>query len=408
MTRRVLYSIGIVILIGAIAAVIITYSRGYRLDFRQKTLTTTGILSAFSTPDGASIFIDGKLVSATTASIILPPGWYQVRIGKEGYQPWEKQIRIQSEEVSRVEALLIPTNPSLRALTATGIYSPVLSSSSIKLAYIIPKEESTSSATLKPKTGIWILDLRNGPLGTKNEPKQIFRPTTTYDWQNAHLYWSPDEKKVMVTFSRKERGQETISAAFQLNADSTDSLPTNITLSASKLLSDWQINDQERQKIQIATLSSHITDILDNSVSSIHFSPDETKILYLATASATLSQIIFPPLIGSNPTSEIRTVMKGKFYIYDVKEDKNYLIAEQKVIPDARNLIWHSDSKHIIIIEKDTISIMDYDGTNKRSVYTGPFEETIVFPKPGEGKLLILTNLIKSQTLPYLYEIDLR
>lgn len=409
MTGRLLYFIGAILLIGTIAAGIIAYSRGYRLNFRQKTLTLTGILSASSTPDGASIFIDGKLTSATNASITLPPGWYQIRIGKEGYQQWEKRVRIQGELVSRVEALLIPTNPSLRTLTVMGVSSPALSPNGTKVAYIIPKEEGSGSATLKPKTGVWVLDLRSGPLGTKSEPKQVFQPVVRYDWQNAHLYWSPDEKKVMAVFYKKEKRGEITTAAVQLSVDSTDTLPTAVTLTVSKLLSEWQANEREKQKLQIANLPFPIGDIFTKSILHLNFSPDETKMLYLATVSASLPQIITPPLIGSNPTSEVRTIEKEKFYIYDNKEDKNYFIAEQKSIPEAKNLAWHSDSKHIIMIEKDTIYIMDYDGTNKRTVYSGPFAGTIAFPKPGGEKLIILTSLTKPpQVLPNFYEIDLR
>lgn len=408
MTRRLLYSIGIILLIGAVATIIIVYSRGYRINLRQKTLTLTGILSASSTPDGASIFIDGKLTSATNTSITLPPGWYQVRIGKEGYQQWEKRVRVQGELVSRVEALLIPTNPSLRTLTVMGVSSPALSSSGTKVSYIIPKEEATSTAILKLKTGVWILDLHTGPLGGKIEPKPVFQPAVSYDWKNAKLSWSPDEKKMIIAFSKKERGKEIITTAIQINLDSTDARPVDVTLIASKLLSEWQANERERQKEQIDNFPPPVGDIFTNSASQFRFSPDETKILYLATASATFSQVITPPLIGSNPTSEVRTIEKEKFYIYDNKEDKNYFIAEQKSIPEAKNLAWHSDSKHIIMIEKDTISIIDYDGTNKRTVYTGPFENGIVYPWISTGKIVILTNLNKPSSPANLYEIDLR
>ncbi|MBM3283950.1 PEGA domain-containing protein [Candidatus Gottesmanbacteria bacterium] len=408
MTRRLIYTIGILFLIISLATGIIAYSRGYRLDFRQKKLTTTGILSASSTPDGASVFVDEKLVSATNASVTLLPGWYQVRISKEGYQPWEKSIRIQGELVSRIEALLIPANPSLRALSVTGIYSPIFSSNSSKLAYIIPKDESTPSALLKSKVGIWVLDLRSGPLGTKNEPKQIFRPAISYDWKNARLHWSWDEKKVVAIFSKMDRKREVVTSAFQFNIDSTDSFPTDITSSVINLLHEWQAYDTEKQKLQIANLPPAVGKILNHSVSDIRFSPDEAKIFYLASASASLAQIITPPLIGTNPTKEVRSIEKGKYYIYDIKEDKNYFITDQKAAPDSKNLVWYSDSKHILMIDKDTIYIIDYDGTNKRVVYTGPFEESFVFPKPQEHKLLILTNLTKLQTLPNLYEIDLR
>ncbi|MCL5797856.1 MAG: hypothetical protein M1366_03590, partial [Patescibacteria group bacterium] len=62
----------------------------------------------------------------------------------------------------------------------------------------------------------------------------------------------------------------------------------------------------------------------------------------------------------------------------------------------------------IILIEKGSIYIVDYDGSNIRTVYTGPFEGDIVFPWASSDKLVILTNFYKPQSIPNLYEIDLR
>jgi RNA polymerase-binding transcription factor DksA len=44
--------------------------------------------------------------------------------------------------------------------------------------------------------------------------------------------------------------------------------------------------------------------------------------------------VITPPLIGTNSTPEQRSVVTGKIYIYDSKEDKNYfLFDKQEVVP---------------------------------------------------------------------------
>ncbi len=52
--------------------------------------------------------------------------------------------------------------------------------------------------------------------------------------------------------------------------------------------------------------------------------------------------------------------------------------------------------------------IIDYDGTNKRTVYSGPFAENLVYPWSSSGKIVILTNLNKPQALPNLYEVDIQ
>jgi hypothetical protein len=408
MFRKVLTSLAFIVLILGTAFGVILYTKGYRFNIQNKGLTTTGILSASSYPDKASIFVDGKLLSATTGSISLPPAWYSVRISKEGYQSWEKKVHIQKEILSQIDALLIPTNPSLRAITVNGVLSPVISPNGSKLAFIIP--ESTTSSTLKPKTGIWVLDLRNGPLGGRSEARQILEPKTSYDWQNTTLTWSSDEKQLIVSFYKKEPKAKTTTLiqALLLSADNNSTIPTEITTTIDNVLLDWNQTAKEKEAMRFASLPEPVAGLFASSSADIRFAPDETKILYLATRSATLAPIIEPPLIGSNSTDEIRKIKPGNYYIYDQKEDKNYLVADNKTIPDPRFIMWFSDSKHVITVEKNIIYSTDYDGTNKRTVYGGPFASDSVFSWPTGERLAILTNFNNPTSLPNLYELDLR
>ena len=114
--------------------------------------------------------------------------------------------------------------------------------------------------------------------------------------------------------------------------------------------------------------------------------------------------MIDPPLIGANATEEMRKIEKNRFYIYDIKEDRNYNITDEiKILP-----VWYPDSKHVLTVAENRINILDFDGTNKRTVYSGPFLNDLVFPwSPGE-KIVILTNFNSERPLPDLYELDLR
>ena len=84
--------------------------RGYSLNLNGSgpILSGTGLLVATSSPDGAQVFINGHLTTATDNTINLAPGDYDVKIFKEGYFPWEKKITVKKEVVSKADALLIP------------------------------------------------------------------------------------------------------------------------------------------------------------------------------------------------------------------------------------------------------------------------------------------------------------
>ena len=54
------------------------YARGYRLNTQTYNFEPRGLFVASSDPDGASIYVNGELKSATRSTTPLPPGNYDV------------------------------------------------------------------------------------------------------------------------------------------------------------------------------------------------------------------------------------------------------------------------------------------------------------------------------------------
>jgi len=113
-------------------------------------------------------------------------------------------------------------------------------------------------------------------------------------------------------------------------------------------------------------------------------------------------------LISTNQTPEERNVIENKIYVYDRKEDKNFPILVNSHQPLVTNLKWYADSRHFVVEEKNKISIVDYDNTNKQTIYSGPFESSFFNPTI-DGKIIVLINL-NSQVneLPDLYLVGIR
>ncbi|MCX5666536.1 MAG: PEGA domain-containing protein [Candidatus Omnitrophica bacterium] len=92
--------------------IILSYSLGYHIDFNKLIIYKTGILSIKSTPSGASIYINGKLYQDITPARIeeLRPGTYSIEVKREGLFPWQKDLAVRSNMVTRAEnILLFPT-----------------------------------------------------------------------------------------------------------------------------------------------------------------------------------------------------------------------------------------------------------------------------------------------------------
>ncbi len=415
----------------------IAYARGYRLSFEDndmtpRGITSTGIISVSAFPKASKVYVNGKLKGVTDLNITLPPGDYKVEVKKEGYTEWVKDIKLQGEIVITLDALLFPKNPSLLSLTNLGIIKAIPYHENNKI--ILFSENNDAE-----KDGIYLFDANSKPISFFAPLKLIvlkkYLPQDI-DFKNTTVHFSPDLQQAIFEFPT-EAGS-TYAYLFTLGEEVTQ--PFDISASKDTLLATWEEDKSKEVTKILETFPKLLRPIAANSFSIIAFSPDQTKVLYQAKSSFTLPPIITPPLIGSNQSTETRSISKGDLYIYDKKEDKNYLIPFNQNVADLLSptrapiqtflrtklsptpiptlqpifsdsnfpIIWHSDSKHISIQEEKKIVMVDYDGSNKRTIYSGPFEPGFFFIT-NSGKLYILTNLNPQDNLfSDLYEIGIQ
>ena len=275
----------------ATTGVILT-AKGYRFAFNtgKVEIAGTGLLALKSTPDGAQVFIDGELTTATNNTINLIPKDYSVKITKEGYFPWQKTIIIEAETVSSAQALLLPTAPKLESVTDYGAQRPVIGPSLSRIAYTVASQSAK-------RNGIYVLDTSARPILTlQNDSIQIADDSIIL-FSDAELMWSPDGKELLASISA-QIGTPTV---YLLKADSFNEAPGNVTDTLPTVLSNWE---RQRTRIERSKLNS-LPGKLSKAAKDfkiISYSPDGSKILYVATASATLPVIKSPRLIGVNAT----------------------------------------------------------------------------------------------------------
>jgi hypothetical protein len=404
MKKGIFYVVTIVFLIIATTAVIL-YGRGYNFFFGNGKLeiSGTGLLAATSEPDGAGIFINDHLTSATNNTINLAPGEYVVRISKSGYSTWEKKIKIEKEVVSSVYALLIPTAPKLENITQAGVSNPVLDPTRTRIAYTV------SSSVDIHKNGIYILDMGLRPILTLQSSSSQIADDTIDNFSKAILAWSPDAKEVVATISAGLNTNTTYLLKTTFNET-----PKDITATLETVNQAWQEQKDIQDKSQLLGYKTNLQNLIRENFNILSWSEDETKILYAASRSASLPLIINPRLIGTDSTPEVREIKHGAVYVYDIKEDRNYKIFDSTPQNNSQDFInsfplnWFTDSKHLIVVADKKIDLMDYDGQNRTTIYAGPFVDDYAFSWPDGSKILILTNLGNSNSPPNLYTIGLK
>jgi hypothetical protein len=395
----------------AVTTAIVLYANGYRFSLSPQNagISKTGILNASSTPKGAQVYIDGHLTSATDNAINLIPGKYEVTIAKDGYNPWKKDVQIQEQLVSEADATLFPSAPSLQSISSISVDSPVLDPSGTKVAFRVASQSAT-------KNGIYVLDMstRSFPVLLAQSASTQIVTDTTDSFSTAHLSWSPDGTQVLASIpSQIASGAAT---TYLLQANTLNSTPRDVTATLSSITNDWQTKLSDKKTARLASFSPRVQKMIAENMKILAFSPDDTKILYEASQSATLPVIIQPRRIGNNLLYETREVKKGSIYVFDLREDINTKVSDTAPavacgdeMPDCvYPLSWMPDSEHLLLVQDKKISIMEDDGSNLTLVYAGPFVEPYVYPWPDGSKLVVVTNLNNLTIPPTLYTISLR
>ncbi|MBP9866261.1 MAG: PEGA domain-containing protein, partial [Candidatus Omnitrophica bacterium] len=89
---------------------LIFYTLGYRFDLHgDRGIVKTGALSITTLPEGAAVSLGNRRPSHKTPAVILNlrVGPYDVRIEKEGYQPWFNQVSIEAEKAVVAEKIIL-------------------------------------------------------------------------------------------------------------------------------------------------------------------------------------------------------------------------------------------------------------------------------------------------------------
>ncbi len=419
--RRFIFTVTTIIVVIIVTVILGALARGYRFDFKRKKLRTTGLLAATSIPDGASVWIDGKLKTATDQTISLPPGEYEVEIKKPGYSTWKKKITIYKELVTPTEAYLFPLAPDLKALTFTSALKPQISPDGSKVVYLTQREIVSSSSpspspTATPSSSpkqqqavIEILELGEKPFGNLNKPKLLAK-IPPLSPEAVTFTWSPDSRQILLSFTTS-RGENKLLLEINKTYDFTQLPLLSLTKKEEEnIIAAWQKEKEKEEKEKEEKIPIPLEKILKENCQKISLSPDETKILYQAQKEVSLPEkVITKEIIAISSQKEARHLTPGNWYVFDIKEDKNFLILspQEEKTPEVR---WFPTSAHLILIyPQEKIDIIEYDGTNQTTVYKGPFEDYFAYPFPSGKKLLILTSLGgKTESASHFYAVSLQ
>lgn len=418
--RQIIATISVFLLLVTITAGIVLYGKGYRLFVQEgePLLSKTGILNLNSNPNGAAVFVNDRPnpTTSTNDQLNLTPGKYKIKIAKDGYHDWQKDFEIQREVVSNANATLFPKAPTLQSVSTFGIQSAFIDPTGTKLAFNI----ASNSAR---RNGVYVFDMtaRTFPvLAGQSSATQIADDTVDI-FSQAQLAWSPDGKQIMASISAAPDG---LPAYYLLAADRLNEAPQDITATYTSTLELWEEQRQAKKDAQIKSLRPEVQKFLNANMRLLEWSPDDTKILYQASSSAEMPVFRKPRAIGNNLLYERRDLEEGAVYVYNIKEDMNTRVLEQredKLCTEksadcqcedfnacSTPISWFPNSAHLLYVSNGKIQVLEDDGSNLTTLYAGPFIDKYVYPWPDASKIVMLTNFNNTAVAPTLYSIGLK
>lgn len=331
-TTRLGYSLFslVFVIIGSILA--IQYARGNWRLTKEGVVANTGLLNVNSFPTGAQVFINDRLITATDDTIYIDPGEYLVKIVKEGYSVWQKNLLVQKELVTQTNASLFPAAPSLSPLTFTGVSNIHPSPDGQKILFYVNQASSSSN------NGFYLLELTSNFLSLQSGPRQITDDIPSLELEKSHIIWSPNSRELMILVDEELGGRE-----FLISIDRKVSLlnQTDISHLRASTLSTWEEEIYQKERQFLEKFPPEILEIASESAKNVYISPDKKRLLYTATANVTLSDNLIPPLPATSNQVEERELKTGNIYVYDREEDKNFLVLSEKLRPSfpLQNLV---------------------------------------------------------------------
>lgn len=380
------------LIILAVASIVVSgtflisiFARGYRIDTNNGNfkLKVTGLLSATSKPKSASVYIDNLLVTATDDTINLSPGNYQIKITKNGYLPWEKNILIQPELVYQADAQLFRTTPDLKPITQSQVINPTISPDATKIIYAL----ASTSATSKDN-GLYLLELTELPLlMSKNSEKLLASNLPHLDWSKYNFQFSPNSKQVIAT-------SKTNPNVYLFSIDQTINQKNLFDVSSQleKIKADWKNLEEQSIQNKLEKIPPQLKTLIATNSAILSFNSTDDKILYQASSSAQLTIVMPTPPPAQSTQTQNRILKKGFYYVYDIKDDTNFLIGDTTI----SHISWIPYSNDLIYIQNKNVNVIEYDSTNHHILYSGYYSPTITLPTPDGFRLIISVSTSKN------------
>lgn len=327
--RRVLFLVFLTIfLVGA--PLVVLYTAGYQLNFTTWRVQQTGVIAISTFPKGATVSIDGVSTENKTPYVIqhLSPGSYTIALDRDGYQPWEERIDVQSGETTYVTATLF-------ANARPGLLNPI-----------------TAIAAVGERDGRYVDLLVTNTDGTQSITRfdtvtEITRTLTTLSEEFSTMTVSADDSLLILTNGTTRIGVSVIDGNILTGdalAEAEDLLPTYRFID-NGVNTEFK-NVSTNTLITLLPPSTYTIAYVSPAFALFHDSRDRTYLFSLSDQ--TVTQVDVPTNIITLSESEGLLVGSdgNEIDIYNPETGETTLLARQS--ERILSLGWHNNGQAVL------------------------------------------------------------
>ena len=375
-----------------ITPIIILYSIGLRIDFKNKRIVQPGLIFVKTSPKNAQIYINEKNIKKTdflfgSAEINnLLPNRYKVKIAKEGFQVWEKNLEVKEGLATEVkDIILFPEILSLNVFSKNieNFFIPPSNKSKI----ILQEKEINEIKEKNTDLNNWTLKIFD--LNTNIKTPFISKENISKkDIELTNLFFSPDSKKILMetkekVLTKKTTDKETFltkyyiietekTPAFAVLVNYLNQNTTNIVFNPNDYQKILFLEDGKLKEIDLVkNLQPKI--LLENIIS---FTINNNNIYYLDSSGFTFKTDFSFSNTEKINDSNISLNKEAKYNIYVfnsfifLKEnDVLYLLNNEKkdfekYFEPVKNIIVSYDYKKLLLFNDSEIWIIYLEDKN--------------------------------------------
>lgn len=239
------------VLVIILSAILFFFAKGYTFDFRSREIAKRGVVTVSSRPIQAEIYINDELIGKGSKSKAMDTGVQQVRLEKEKYHIWEKDVRVLPETTTIVTPWMLLKKPE--KYTAWEPQKPYIAhwiSEDRNIALILLEEEGVYT--------LWRYKLQNGLLDIFDNPSKIW----TFDRKDFEILLSPNGSLALLTLQNAEG-----KTRYLINTSS------QFTLESSEII---DFGERNQSQIQWAKDSKHLLLISEENIFSYNVNSQMT------------------------------------------------------------------------------------------------------------------------------------